>query len=254
MVWVNLCIELSPEDLEVIKQGYERTEILLQSAIERIIELSLMTSTDSLKLDLICNLIAAGRLKIKVAYLSDGGIYHEKIGIFKDNVNDCVCFSGSTNETYNGYKKNVESVFVLKSWDGDFEEVENQRNYFESLWDGKDESISVMDFPDAAKAKLFSKYKKSDSYIEAIEKVENYFSEQQNASGKKELYPYQKKAIEEFLENKCCHFYEMATGTGKTFTAVKTLEAILDNKICDSLYVMVIVPQIDLGKCLQKIE
>ena len=63
---------------------------------------------------------------------------------------------------------------------------------------------------------------------------------------KKTLYPYQEKAVEEFVINRYCHFFEMATGTGKTFTAVKAVERMSEKMNGKSLYVIVVVPQIDL--------
>ncbi|MBO7091874.1 MAG: hypothetical protein J6W23_08810, partial [Victivallales bacterium] len=64
--------------------------------------------------------------------MKDGGIYHEKIGLFEDYEGEKVCFIGSQNETYSGYKRNVESLSTLKSWrEDDLDDIEEQEAYFE---------------------------------------------------------------------------------------------------------------------------
>ena len=205
------------------------------------IDKSLAQDDELLDLDLITNLIAVDKLQIKIAYLPDGGIYHEKICFIKDADGQSIWFTGSNNETYNGLKKNAESFLVLKSWQGDMEDIEEQKKYFESLWNNNEEGIDVFDIPEAAKQRLFSKYKRSADICEAIKKFEISFD-----NSKKTLYPYQEKAVEEFVINRYCHFFEMATGTGKTFTAVKAVERMSEKMNGKSLYVIVVVPQIDL--------
>lgn len=79
-------------------------------------------------LDLITNLIAAGRLSIKIAYMPDG-IYHEKIGIMRDDSGNALYFSGSANATVSGLKRNWESVLVLTTWWGDDELINDQEEY-----------------------------------------------------------------------------------------------------------------------------
>ena len=236
-------VELKPEDLSIISQGYsiakDKLTSLLVQEIERDID-----EVNRLGLDLICNLIAAKIIEIKVAYLPDGGIYHEKIGLLEDSNGNSIWFTGSPNETYNGYRKNVETLTVIKSWIDGVDDINEQKEYFENLWENKDNSIEVFDFPDAATNKLFSKYRESSDYYEVIKKIEESFDVPDNKV--KKLYPYQEDAIKYFLNNNYHGFYEMATGTGKTFTAVKTIQYINENNICDPLYVVILVPQVDL--------
>ena len=54
------------------------------------IDTQLNDTNPNLSLDLITNLIASDRLKIKIAYLPDGGIYHEKIGYMADTAGNSV--------------------------------------------------------------------------------------------------------------------------------------------------------------------
>ena len=238
-------VELNPEDRTIIQKG---EAIALEKTIEEIqnkIEEKMESDRVMMNLDLVTNLIAANMLEIRIAYLSDGGIYHEKIGFFEDFEGEKVCFIGSQNETFNGYKRNVESISTLKSWrEGDSEDIEEQEEYFESLWMGQDEDIEVVAFPEAQRKNLFTKYKYSMDVEHAIKRIESSLGSIVNNSKKKELYEYQKKAIGEFEMNGYCHFYEMATGTGKTFTAVKSIEQIQNS--LEQLYIVILVPQVDL--------
>lgn len=238
-------VRLDFEEIKMLADSEMISQTRILSELEKEVEIELNSDLDKLNMDLITNLIAVNRIKIKVAYLPDGGLYHEKIGYFEDLIGNRVCFIGSNNETYAGTRKNAETISVIKSWEGGEESTLEQRDYFETLWDNNDEDIKVVDFPDAAKKKLFSKYKKSDNYTDVIEKIEEYYSFY-TKSKEKRLYSYQEKAIEEFCENKYCHFFEMATGTGKTFTAVKAIETLSNCMGDKSLYVSVVVPQVDL--------
>ena len=234
-------VDLDVRNLEIIKKGIDYGRNMVSEYILNEIDKSLAQDDELLDLDLITNLIAVDKLQIKIAYLPDGGIYHEKICFIKDADGQSIWFTGSNNETYNGLKKNAESFLVLKSWQGDMEDIEEQKKYFESLWNNNEEGIDVFDIPEAAKQRLFSKYKRSADICEAIKKFEISFD-----NSKKTLYPYQEKAVEEFVINRYCHFFEMATGTGKTFTAVKAVERMSEKMNGKSLYVIVVVPQIDL--------
>ncbi len=235
-------VDLDMKEMEIIKNGLDYGRQRATDYILKQIEDSFVTSDDLLSLDIITNLIAADKIQIKIAFLPDGGLYHEKIGFIKDVDGESIWFIGSNNETYSGLKKNAESFTVLKSWTDDAQDIAEQVEYFNSLWGNKEEGIEVYDFPDAAKKKLFSMYKKSGDIYEAISKFEKAF----NHSSEKQLYPYQEQAIKEFVDNKYNHFFEMATGTGKTFTSVKAVRKMSQDMNGKSLYVLVVVPQIDL--------
>ena len=234
---------LSEQDAELISKAHEKANEIIEVKLLEEINKEL-DEAKVLSLDLITNLIAAEIIQLKIAYLTNGGIYHEKVGYLEDELGNSVWFNGSTNETHSGLKVNAESLMVLKSWAGDSEDILEEKLYFDMLWKGKDEDIHVEPFPAVAEKQLLKLYKRSNSYAEVIKKIEEGYNSS-SASGK-ELYKYQEEAIDEFFENGGCHFYEMATGTGKTYTAVKTLQAFKSRGISNKLYVVVLVPQIDL--------
>jgi len=234
--------ELSSDDIELIAHGVLIDEKRATNDLLNKYSLEEISADDEIKMDIISNLIENGRLKIKVAFMNDG-IYHEKFGIFTDKEDEMVYFNGSANETKSAKKKNFESFMVTESWESDKtrRSILNEKEYFEKLWNNEidDDSLIVYDFPVALKEKIFKDYKVSPNIEEAIHKYEL-----SKDSKKKELYPFQEKAINEFINNGYKHFYEMATGTGKTFTSIKTIEKVL--KIEGKVFVMICVPQIDL--------
>lgn len=233
---------LNDEDVQRIKEGKKVSEDLV---IEKLLlEINSYECPDEIqetKLDIICNLIASDIIQLRIAFM-EGAIYHEKFGIFTDEIGDSVYFNGSFNSTYNGSVMNSESIFVQTSWDRDNEFIYDEKKVFENVFNGCEEKVKVIEFSDACKNRLFTRFKKSESFDEASQKLIKRLSVA--PIKKKTLYPYQEDAIEEFVKNNYCHFYEMATGTGKTFTAIRTIKRVYDDK--DKVFVLILVPQTEL--------
>lgn len=236
--------ELSVEDIALIDASINLKDTIISKFIKQIeIENIDITEQQIDKLDVICNLISIGRLTIKIAYMP-GGIYHEKVGIFTDNENNKIYFCGSNNATIQANINNYESFHVTFSWYDQMGEILDAESNFERLWNNEVPQLEVLDFPDAVKNKIFDNYKRSDSLEIAIQKCIRSSS---HLKTKKQLYDFQEKAINQFFERGGHSFYEMATGTGKTFTSIKTIEKLLDEEN-DKIYTMILVPQIDLQK------
>lgn len=236
--------ELSVEDIALIDASINLKDTIISKFIKQIeIENTDITEQQIDKLDVICNLISLGRLAIKIAYMP-GGIYHEKVGIFTDSDNNKIYFCGSNNATIQANINNYESFHVTFSWYDQMGEILDAESNFERLWNNEVPQLEVMDFPDAIKNKIFDNYKRSDSLEIAIQKCIRSSS---HLKAKKKLYDFQEKAIGQFFERGGHSFYEMATGTGKTFTSIKTIEKLFDEEN-DKIYTMILVPQIDLQK------
>ena len=233
-------VQLSYEDIEIIKKGLELQKSSIIEKLTNLIHEDIKSQEDLVKLDVITNLIASGKLTIKVAYMPKGGIYHEKFGLLFDK-QDGIYFMGSLNETFGGLKTNHECVIVLTTWEDSIEVINEQHKYFEQLWNDMVPELEVFSIPEALEKDLLKLYKVSPDLETAIKKWKGTIEEIPNG---KELYKYQENAIKEFKENDYCHFFEMATGTGKTFTAVKAYEQLVKDR--DNVLSIVIVPQIDL--------
>lgn len=239
--------ELSQDDIALIHAGTSLSpEAITKDLIQEIAKDHSFSEAELDALDVICNMIAEKRMAIKVAFMPMG-IYHEKNGIFEDKEGNKVCFSGSLNETVSAKIYNYEQIDVYTSWtDGESRtRIAAREANFEKLWrNERGERIKVIDFPAAVEAKLFESYRQSEKLASAIKKYKE--SKTPKIVGKKNLYPYQKQAIEEFVANGFHHFYEMATGTGKTFTSIRTISRVLQEK--GEAFVMICVPQIDLQR------
>lgn len=107
------------------------------------------------KIKILESMVNDNTLEIKVAIPDSEeivGSFSENIGLFIDENNDKVAFSGTTNETITG-SKNFESLDVFTSW-SDKSRVELKIKDFEELWTNKTKFVSVYDFREADKKNL----------------------------------------------------------------------------------------------------
>jgi superfamily II DNA or RNA helicase len=84
-------------------------------------------------------------------------MYHEKIGILRDQKGDEIVFQGSANETPSALLPdfNFESLNVFPCWREEFREhFEPYLKGFELLWNNQSRNTVVIDFPEAAKERL----------------------------------------------------------------------------------------------------
>lgn len=133
-------------DLELLSKLFsDQKEILLAGKIIR----------DS-KIKMLQEIVNNHRLEIKIAIPSSEevvGSFSEKIGIFLDEHDDAVAFTGTSNETFNTQNKNFESVDVFTSWN-DKSRVDKKIKNFEELWENKTKYVEVYDFKYADKNNL----------------------------------------------------------------------------------------------------
>lgn len=236
---------LTEEDIQSINLGYKTREEVIERALLRDFD-EPKSKTEFRKLNLLANLIAEGVLDIKVAFkinANSAGIFHEKIGIVIDSEGNKVAFTGSMNETYSGLLQNYESIDVFCSWrDEDYDRVNIKENAFDNLWDNLDTAMEVIPFPKVAVERLNS-YK--------VEKTEPLCVEIQNEDDSQDvffkipdnvdLYDYQREAIESWKNNNYCGIFDMATGAGKTFTALGALSALSKN-LNNHIAVVIVAP------------
>lgn len=242
---------LDDDDIEAINKGYDlRKNIIEQAMLKYLTEPQNYFEEE--KLNLLATLIAQNKLDIKIAFSYKNnklGLYHEKMGIFCDKENNKVAFSGSMNESQTAFAINYEAIDVYKSWNSqdEKERVENKEIAFERLWSNIDDSAKVLDFPEAVKKKILT-YKKEkinfqileeeiEKEIEEDNKESNYYNDilekntnEPNIPNGIELHPYQKKAIENWKKQGYKGMFDMATGTGKTFTGLGAITKIYQEK------------------------
>ena len=117
-----------------------------------------LTDTKEKKFSVLNKMIETNKLKIKIAIPNSEEVYGsfgEKIGIFHDENDDMVAFTGTSNETFDPRNRNFESIDVFTSWN-DKSRVDIKRNDFENLWQNRTKNITVYSFRDAVKYNLLS--------------------------------------------------------------------------------------------------
>lgn len=197
--------QLSEEDVQAITLGYDQKEKLVSDAFSRDFIKEIEKLTD-LRLQMLCDLIRKGVLDIKIAITEDTGIYHDKLGVLKDFDGNVMVFYGSSNASYSGYKSNYEKIRISKGWEAGFEDiVSDEEREFDALWEGRNPFVNVQEYTKTAEENLIHVIKS-------------------RSSSKKEtgikLRDYQEEAIQAWVNNNYQGFYVMATGTGKTWTAI----------------------------------
>ena len=243
---------LSKEDVEAIKKGYEKRESVIAGAVERELY-EPKNFRDSERLNLLANLIADGRLDIKIALVENNknyGIYHEKMGIFFDEEDNKIAFSGSNNETYTGMDINYEAFDVFCSWENaaDAKRADTKANAFEKIWNGSDPKVSTYVVPEV-KEYILHKYMRAKVDYQVFDEKDfepkddivssDEISKSDEVYGARvpdhvDLHQYQEDAIDMWQEKGFHGIFDMATGTGKTYTglgAIARLSEVLEDKL-----------------------
>jgi superfamily II DNA or RNA helicase len=225
-----ICPVLRPEDREAIQEGYSSA----MKVIEEFLDTGFSVEDGLAKHTLRClaYLIGVGRIEIRVAVMRDA-IFHPKVWLISDG-NDTVAVHGSSNLTVSGLSKNFEQVSVTRSWADENSRyvVEKFRAEFEMIWSRTSPDCVVYDFPDALSRRLLREYSDGNAPTEdellkllgkadagaATEsctfKIPTYLN---YTSGD---FAHQGAAVDAFAANDFRGVLAMATGSGKTITAM----------------------------------
>ena len=195
-------------------------------------------------------LIAKNRIEIVCITPKEGiGISHFKSGIFSDGIN-LLYFKGSCNFTASGLISNLEELEVKESWDTDRDRIAIKEycDYFDNLFFRKADFVDYLPIKDTTETikecfgendldkllkdeqNLIEKYLTDGSYNRRTRNILHVLKEEivnyQNApkfpfsEGPRQ---YQKEAYESWVANDFKGIFAMATGTGKTITALNCL-------------------------------
>lgn len=228
--------KLSEKDLEVI----EKSSLNPEKFIESLMLSDLEKLQDEFERDHVFALgwmLANKKIEIRVAIpydkqgkifnfqkIEESGIFHQKVAIFKDLEGNIVTFSGSVNESASGWLGHIEEFKVFRSWDSSEKEyLDSDLEKFNRFWGNQSPKVDVIDLPDAVKNKLIEI---APPHFEKNELEKWYQRKRQKLS----LFDYQKNAIKSWIDNNMQGIFNMATGTGKTFTALGCLKYALQTK------------------------
>ena len=229
--------KLSEDDIEAIEKGYKERNEVFQEALMRELDVDDHYRYAD-RLNLLANLIADNKLDIKIVTTTANnglGMYHEKLGLIHDDEGNVVAFSGSMNETITALKDNYEAFDVFCSWKSeDQDRVLQKENSFTAIWNDCEANIEVVDFTEVRK-EIIQKYKIAPidynlDEMELEEALENplenvdalYMYEDKGFVKPKKirLYDYQLEAITNWRAHGYRGIFDMATGTGKTYTGL----------------------------------
>ena len=204
---------LTEDDIQAISTGYAAREKVINASFTRDFMKEIEVFDDA-KLQLLATLIARGTLDIKIAVTDTLGIYHDKLGILEDFDGNVVVFYGSANSTLSGYQNNYEKIRVVKNWIPEEQaSIVDEQKEFDSLWNGTNVFVKVYDYKESAKASILQMIKTRASATSTKVPIK--------------LRDYQKEAIAAWVKNNYHGFYVMATGTGKTWTAIYSAKELL---------------------------
>jgi len=172
--------QLAEQDVEAVRRGAELAEIVGQAMAGCLADPA--DQSMRARLEALAWMVANGRLEIRVVLPRDADglplpaaeareYYHPKEGLFEDTAGHKLAFSGSSNDSQNGWQWNYEVFSVYATWPlGRGEDglpalkpyVAQVQQRFERLWKNDEDSWTSIEIPEAAKKKLLS-YRPADA-------------------------------------------------------------------------------------------
>jgi len=231
--WVTSPI-LGKDDWEALRRGEEAR---FDEELRRIIEINLNELEQKLEqetLSALAWLVADGILDFRLALPRNKleyGEFHDKFGIFTDSEGNQVSFNGSYNDSIQGIR-NYESIKIFCSWEPNFVDlVCADAERFEKLWNNMDPNVQVFELPEAAWTRIVRLHNYDRPYPEpdwdklhllreGHNHCEVYGLPHPQIPPRIILRDYQIQAIDAWFAHGCQGLLEMATGTGKTITAL----------------------------------
>lgn len=227
--------KLSEDDIEAIEHGYEMREVV-EKAVEREFT-EPENKFEEERFNILSHLIENNILDIKIATMKSNdpkAMFHVKVGIIYDENSNYVAFTGSMNDSRNAFYNNEESIEVYKSTSSDYDRATEKKQYFDKLWYGYDSHIEILDFPEALKTRIKKYHKDKINWDIDKEELETFADEKKEKKPEVPSYvsirDYQQEAYENWKDNNFIGIYDMATGTGKTYTALYSMVNILKEK------------------------
>jgi len=215
---------LEKNDWEAFQLGLKAQQ---DEVLKKVLSCNMEDLAESLErntLNTLAWMIADGLLEFRFAVPRPefaGGDYHDKVAVFQDADGDRVAIHGSFNDSAKGLL-NGEAFSVFVSWNEvQAVYVERHHQRLLSLWGGTNAQFNTFTIPEAIKQQFIRvRSTAARPYNVTEDELETLEAAAVAPSCPIELRPYQQIAIQRWLENNCQGVFEMATGTGKTYTAL----------------------------------
>ena len=242
---------LEPDDIAALELAHEQPAAALRSIAARTIaDIEDALARD--RLNALAWLAATELLEVRLALRVDSagkprpGLFHAKTGIFTDRDGDQVSFTGSANETAGGLVENFEHIDVFRSWQDTEGRIQAAIDDFDALWNDATPGLRVIEFTHATR-ELLEQYRDPEQRLPGLAQDQVREPDKLRVFGPPEdviLRPYQKDAIRAWSKAGGRGIFAMATGSGKTITAL-----VLASKVAERnrpLMIVVLCPFIDL--------
>jgi len=170
-------------------------------------------------------MLKQGYLEVRILVPRDfdgrAGIFHSKVGILTDSEGDKLSFSGSVNETAAAWKHNIEEFKVFRSWESEGAKwVRHDQGQFERYWDpSADMPYISRPLPQRIRESLVAV---APDDLESLDLTEHRDGSR-GSTGPPPLRDYQNEAVAAWMSAGMQGILEMATGTGKTRTALECI-------------------------------
>ncbi|GIW50774.1 MAG: hypothetical protein KatS3mg081_0129 [Gemmatimonadales bacterium] len=159
--------ELSEDDVQAIERGEEEFGRVLEDRLLRALE-ELSADRESAvrrRLEVLAWMVAQGVLEVRVVLPTgpDGrplpaglarDYFHAKEGLFTDGCGHQLAFSGSVNETAQGWERNYEQFMVYTSWDSSRPYLLQVAERIKRLGEGREEGWIALAVPQAVRRRL----------------------------------------------------------------------------------------------------
>lgn len=233
---------LSQKDKDAIQKGQEKLivdfEDKILSDISRLAET--LSKEDEQFFRCLSYLISIKRIEFIATISTKGGLGHDKYGIFTDAKGNKVAFIGSANFSQSALEYNGETITVFTS-SKDKKRIEEYQNLFNKSWE--DDTSHLIHIP-IDKVKTFIEDKFSTKSVNDLitggcslrngqeQKIKSLSQRLIDKIEEKELEPrfpfpterqIQIDAYDLWIKNGKIGIFAMATGSGKTVTALNCL-------------------------------
>ena len=261
---------LTENDLAAVRTGTTMPADAIADALGVALhdETALSDALAAHTLECLAYLLASERLEMRVV-LIDGGVFHLKEWILHAG-GDIAVLSGSANFTNQALTSNFESLHLHRSWrDRDnLDTCRESASEFELLWNGRKPGASTFDLPSAIADDLITTYAKGEPPTEADfhraraatdpdpadpgpaqatgdagdiqTAVESPFHIPGRLDIYRGAYAHQGRAIEAWEDNGRRGILAMATGAGKTITALAAAKRLQEHR--SRLLIVISVP------------
>lgn len=199
--------KLSEEDICAIQSGYLDRNSIENSFINEVRNTLPFITDDNAKT--LYMLVKEKIVDVKIVIRSSG-IYHDKLALLEDFDGNAIACIGSNNETGAAYNTNYEKIRIYKSWFDQEGRIDDETKEFESIWNNTNKSLYVYDFMTAFEKELLDRVEQKGAYTKTTAQYT--------------MRPYQIEAKEKWNVNGQKGFFVMATGTGKTITALYSIQ------------------------------